>query len=140
MAQKTLIEEPDEFTKGGPTISSPVYIHEESFNDKYKIILAKTDGRYAMIMSNHHADRGWRYIESVITSKKETLAIRDRSSDVSCSGECRYAETGVFFLPPGTLKGGKEFRFKVIFKNHSQILEVPSGFIEGFLQVAEASQ
>jgi len=71
------------------------------YNDKVSIQLMKTENNnYYLRVHNFHSGKGWKFIESITTLKKETIELQEVSQEtpVCLSKGCSFTEVGFALL------------------------------------------
>lgn len=129
-----------EFSSGA--IIGPNFTHNESKlvgMDKFTVNLVKSKGIFGVKVRNIYHRSGWKFLEAISTTKKERIRVVSRDSSVSsCTsiGICLYTEVGLFPINSSYLKTGKSFKFQVNFKRANTVIEIPAGYVTGFLMIA----
>lgn len=110
-------------------------------NDRLSVQLVKTEsGNYYLRVYNWHSGKSWKFVESITTLEKETIALTDLSRDTGAcmSSGCTHEEIGYALLPRSKyLSGETDLKIRVNAKRWgTQVITVPKQYIQAFMEKA----
>ncbi len=109
--------------------------------DDLSVQLVKTENDNYYLRVHNYYQKDWKYLESITTLGKETIALQEVDRNVSTCTQMACNHTEIGFAPLSRtrhLAGMNDFKVRINGRRHgSMVVVIPKPYIQAFMERAE---